>query len=111
MRTMVGEINGPGNAATHNAVNGERKLESMPAAAGTPARRGAGATDAVSVTGTAAGLLALEQAVAEVPAVDSARVAELRAAIADGTYSIDYERTAAKLLQLEALHPDRGGER
>lgn len=49
-------------------------------------------TDAVSR------LRQIEEQIARVPAVDSAKVAEIRAAIRDGSFSIDPRSTAEKLL-------------
>lgn len=101
---MVAEVNGPKNGVIRNLVQ----------SAGDPPRtavRGASAPatpeQSVSVTGEAAALLALERAVAETPEVDRERVEHLREAIAAGRYEIDYERTAARLIELEAAHPDR----
>ncbi|UTW46396.1 flagellar biosynthesis anti-sigma factor FlgM [bacterium SCSIO 12696] len=59
------------------------------------------ASDTVTVTDEAARLQQLEQSLANTPVVDSARVAELREAIASGNYRPDPERIADKLSQLE----------
>ncbi|NOZ53877.1 MAG: flagellar biosynthesis anti-sigma factor FlgM [Gammaproteobacteria bacterium] len=61
--------------------------------------------DKVTVTDSAAKLQALEQHIANMPVVDEQRVASIRAAIQNGSYQMDPERTATKLLGLEtALH-------
>lgn len=55
----------------------------------------------VEITGTARHLAALEQALASQPAVDEARVANVRTAIEQGRYTISPERIADQLIQLE----------
>jgi negative regulator of flagellin synthesis FlgM len=55
----------------------------------------------VRITDSARQLAALEQAIRELPDVDEARVAKVRAAIADGTYQVAPDRIADKLLRLE----------
>jgi negative regulator of flagellin synthesis FlgM len=55
----------------------------------------------VRITDSARQLAALEQAIRELPDVDEARVAKVRAAIADGTYQVSPERIADKLIRLE----------
>ena len=42
-------------------------------------------------------------AIVRLPVIDFDRVEAIRQAAADGTYEIDTERTAAKLIQFEAL--------
>lgn len=63
-----------------------------------PAARPGSAEDSVNLTDGARQLQELQGAVAGTPAVDTARVAELREAIANGSYRIDPQRIADGLL-------------
>ena len=58
-------------------------------------------TESVHITDTASQLAALEQALREFPAVDGSRVAALRTAIEQGTYTVSPETIADHLMQLE----------
>jgi negative regulator of flagellin synthesis FlgM len=58
-------------------------------------------TGSVHITETAGQLAALEQAVSGLPAVDQARVAAVRSAIEQGTYTASPDNIADHLLQLE----------
>ncbi|MDM3871027.1 flagellar biosynthesis anti-sigma factor FlgM [Porticoccus sp. W117] len=75
--------------ANENSIHGRNQADA-PAAG-----------DTVTVTDQAARLQELEQSLANTPVVDSARVAELREAIASGSYQPDPQRIADKLSQLE----------
>jgi negative regulator of flagellin synthesis FlgM len=57
--------------------------------------------DNVHITQSARSLAALSLAVSETPDVDSGRVAAVQQALAAGQYTINPERIAARLLQLE----------
>jgi negative regulator of flagellin synthesis FlgM len=57
--------------------------------------------NAVNITDQAKQLASLEQALQSLPAVDDARVAEIRSAIQDGRYQVNPERIADKLLRFE----------
>ena len=56
----------------------------------------------VQITGTARHLAALEQSIRELPAVDEARVAAVRGRLADGSYQVDPQRVADRLLRMNA---------
>ncbi len=60
----------------------------------------------VQITGSAAQLSALMQALSRQPAVDEARVSQLRSAIEQGRYTVQPQHVADQLMQLEqALGP------
>jgi len=55
----------------------------------------------VQISDTAAKLASVEQSLRDSPAVDSARVAQLRSAIEQGTYTVNSEHVATQLMQME----------
>jgi negative regulator of flagellin synthesis FlgM len=57
--------------------------------------------DSVNITDSARRLFALAQAVQDSPDVDTERVAELQQAIGNGQYTINPDRIADRLLQME----------
>lgn len=59
------------------------------------------ASGGVQITDSARQLAALERAIREMPDVDEAKVAQVRAAIAQGSYNVSPERIADKLIRLE----------
>lgn len=61
-----------------------------------------GAAESIRLTGEAEGLQALERELGAGPAgIDLARVNELRAAIAEGSYRVDAQAVASRMLDLE----------
>jgi len=61
----------------------------------------AAGADTVSLTGTAAKLRQLEAALSELPVADNERIDSVKRAVANGTYEIDPQRIAAKMLDFE----------
>jgi negative regulator of flagellin synthesis FlgM len=71
-------------------------------ARGSQAASTAAAGDSVvRVSGEAASLASLERAMAESPAFDAAKVAEVRAAIESGSYQADARQIAARMGAME----------
>lgn len=58
--------------------------------------------DTVSLTDTATNLQKINQTIDALPVVDTQRVDSIRQAIANGTYEIDPQRTAEKLIGFES---------
>ena len=85
----------PKGAGTGGAVNDKLQGE---AASGSTASQ---PNDQVTLTASARSLQKLSDAVAASPVVDSAKVAATKAAIANGTYRIDAQSVANKLLKLD----------
>src|ERR1700730_7090645 len=84
----------PLRAATVAAAQ-RGKAATSPAGPAEPARQ----ADAVSISEEARSLSAAHKAVADAPDVREDRVSALKAAIADGTYTINSRNLASKLLK------------
>lgn len=65
------------------------------------AREQAVSSDSVRLTDDAKLLQQAERAAAQAPDVDEGRVAEIKQAVADGTYQVDPKAIAAKLARME----------
>ena len=59
--------------------------------------------DSLRLTGEAAGLQALQRELAAAPAVDAARVAQVRQALEAGSYRADPAAIADRMLRMERL--------
>lgn len=66
---------------------------------GTPSSPGSGGGDRVQLSALSSQLQAIESSVADTPVVDSARVAEIRQAIAEGRFKVNPDVVADNLLQ------------
>ena len=78
-----------------------RKVSGDNRAACAAAKSQAPTNDTVELTSSAQLLERLEKSLASVPDIDSARVAEVKAAIENGEYQIDADAIAAAMIRLE----------
>jgi negative regulator of flagellin synthesis FlgM len=104
----IDSLNGGGPAAigAGQAANRPQEVAGATTAAGSASSGGGN----VSITDAATRLSSLEKALREAPAIDEARVAQLRSAIEQGTYTVQPEKVATGLLQMEhALRPLASG--
>ena len=93
---MLGKIgNKVDEAGTSNKVSRDQ------AAPDKAPRDAASAGDTVNLTNDAKLLARLDETLASLPAVDSGRVAEIKAAIENGDYQIDAEAIADAMIRLE----------
>jgi negative regulator of flagellin synthesis FlgM len=102
---VSGKISGvnssPPPAATATSGAGQRAAAASSSPAG-----GTNATDSVQITETASHLVTAEQALADVPVINQARVTQISNSLAAGTYKVSPERIANKLLQFERQLPE-----
>jgi negative regulator of flagellin synthesis FlgM len=61
------------------------------------------AGDSLRLTGEAAGLQVLQRELAAAPAIDVARVDQVRQALESGTYRIDPANIASRMMQMDSL--------
>lgn len=104
---MVNNINNGGTAGSKAAVYQQnkqveqKKLESTQQQAQTATTSKAVAKDSVALTPQANQLKELQRKIGDSEAFDRKKVEEIKKAIVDGDYKIDYERLATKLAAFE----------
>jgi negative regulator of flagellin synthesis FlgM len=99
----VNPTQGPGVASTGPAATAPAPGGSTQSAAPVP-------VDSADVARAEALLATISSAAADVPAIDQSRVAELRNAILSGTYQINPQQIAQKLIDIERLLVPTGSE-
>ena len=97
---MPNKINGLDNRPVRIAAGSAVAKAGADRAATQEKPPGALAAD-VQITGIARGLAALEQKLRDAPAIDEARVAAVRQKLDDGSYQVDPQRVADKVLRME----------
>jgi negative regulator of flagellin synthesis FlgM len=86
----------PPKGPNTGGVAAERTPTDSPAAS--PAAQ---AGDQVTLTSSGRSLQKLSDAIAQAPVVDAAKVASIKQAVSNGSYTIDASSVAAKMLQAE----------
>ncbi len=75
-------------------------------AAAAPSEHAKNTTDQLSLTGEARQLQGLENQIASAPVVDGKKVEAVRTAVENGTFTVNPERIAEKLMRLEQALTD-----
>jgi negative regulator of flagellin synthesis FlgM len=96
------------NSLSSNQTSASRNKPGDANSPSTQSKSSAGGTqappkDTVRLSDAAQAIQSAGKAAEGVPDVNAARVAEIKAAIADGSYSINNEKLADKLLQFDKL--------
>jgi negative regulator of flagellin synthesis FlgM len=99
MKMVIDLTSTSSQSMTRGKVSAQRTAGAETTA--TPAKQN-GAKDTFELSSTAQALKKADAIIANSPDVDSDRVASIKAAIADGSYSIDYQSVAEKLLGFES---------
>ena len=99
---MSSKIGGVDGNSPSTAIGAGRVVQRpQDAATGGTQNSNSSGGSSVQITGTARQLASLEQAVRDLPAVNDTKVAQISAAIEQGTYNVDARGIANKLVQME----------
>lgn len=92
---------GGNRSRVNESQNNQSQATNNGSAAATPAAPAS--VDTVKLSDTARTLQSAEHDIQSQPEIDNDRVAALRAAIDDGSYQVDSEKVAGKMLQMDSL--------
>ena len=101
---MPSKIGGVESTSTAALSTGRSNTQRPSDAAGSSTQASGGSSGSaenVQITGAARNLASLEQAVKDLPAVNTAKVAQLSSAIEQGTYTVNSQHIADKLIQMD----------
>ncbi len=99
------EINGqPTSLTTHiNESNKKNEATNEQAGSSQASDRKGVEGDSVNLTNTASMLKNMEATLSSVPVVDHQRVANIKQAISNGTFNVNPDRVASKMMNLESM--------
>ena len=103
MSSKIGGVDSTSTAALSTGRSNTQR-SSDAASGGTQASGGSssgGSAENVQISGGARNLASLEQAVKDLPAVNTAKVAQISAAIEQGTYTVNSQHIADRLMQMD----------
>lgn len=103
---MVSEIQGSNSGIVQSADNRNNQVSSKkPDEAKKTESSAPVASSSVNLTQAASNLQALEKAISAAPEVDQQKVDAVRKSINEGSYQVDSERTATKLINFDTALP------
>lgn len=97
----INNINGLPSAQTPRGSEGNQVARDEPTASQSETGRPS-SVDTVSLSDTASRMHSLQNTLAQLPVVDTQRVENIQRAIAEGTFEIDPNRVAEKMLGFES---------
>ena len=100
---MAIEINNLTHAKAHRSTDDTKLNQSSEEPKAQQESGKSSATDTVSLSDHAVQLGKLEQSASPAPVVDTQRVEQLRQAISNGSYEVDPEKIADKVMQFESI--------
>ena len=102
---MVSEIQNTSSGIVQSTDNRNNQVEKRKVDEASKVAPGPSASSNVNLTQTATSLQALEKSIKAAPEVDQQKVDAVRKAINEGSYKIDPERTANKLIDFDTALP------
>jgi negative regulator of flagellin synthesis FlgM len=103
---MVSEIQGSNSGIVQSTNNNNSQISPKKTDEAKRTEASASvASSSVNLTQTASSLQALEKSIAAAPEIDQQKVDAVRKAISEGTYKVDSERTATKLIDFDTALP------